>query len=147
MINRKMKKQKGLTTIDLVVTIVGIAALAMYFSSKSESTTLKTDEQIFFDTFHHLIESARNTKGTMNDGYASIDVTYLSSREIIAPAFGDGVGTNPHGGDWNFDGSTVSSLVVSATGLEDVLCNRLAERFSRWSSATCTSGTVTVETK
>ncbi|OES24334.1 hypothetical protein WE348_23065 (plasmid) [Alteromonas macleodii] len=144
--NRRLSKQKGMTTVDWLITIAGIAAITVYFSGKSESAGTKTDESMIYDTFNHIVESARNAKQGQTDGYASLDIEFLSTNNYISPAYGDGTGSNPKGGDWNLDGSTVSTLVVSATGLSDELCGRLASKFNRWSTAACTSGTVTLTT-
>ena len=143
---RSQKNQRGMTTVDWLITIAGIALVTVYFSGKSESASTKTDESIIYDTFNHIVESARNAKAGTTDGYASMDMSFLSSKKYISTAYGDGVGTNPKGGDWNLTGSTVSVLKVSATGLEDELCQRLADKFNKWSTATCSSGTVTLTT-
>lgn len=140
------RNQKGLTSIDYMISIAGIAAMVVYFSGKSESTQLKTDEQVYFDTFNHIVEAARNAKSGTTDGYASITMTTLSSGKFISSTYGDGTGKNPDGGDWNLTGSSISQLVVNATGVNDELCDRLAAKFNKWSTASCSDNTVSITT-
>ena len=140
----KLTNQRGFMEISMMIVLSVIIAIVVYLMNKSEPMTSGAKELKYIDSFNFIISGARSLAQGKTDGYASVTIEELSEGEHISKSYSDGSGTNPDGGDWNLTGSSVNVLNVNATGVDEVLCTRVAEKMNVDYTATCSSGNVQV---
>lgn len=144
----KMKKQRGILTLDMGIGLIGLLLLTTYMLLKSEPVTEQVSEQILVDDILVIASGARDYRQTVTDGYTSVDLTTLStSGKFINDAYGDGTSANPFGGDYTASvGATAGELVITATDLPTNTCEVVAAKIEKYATASCAAGVLTVNT-
>lgn len=146
LISRSAKRQKGFMSLDTAIAIAVAVAFAAYVLGKAEPLKRKGDEQLLVDNVTHIIDGARNEAAGTLDGYASITISTLSNKGMVPESWGDGSGVNPSGGGYALTGSDETTLIVIADSLDQDVCDNAASKFALYTTATCSSGTLTVTT-
>lgn len=144
LLSRTQKKQAGFLSVDFMVVLALVLVTSAYFMSKSDASAAKSDEQLLVDEIGTIIEGSRAAARTQEDRFESLTIEFLSERRLVPEKWGDGSTANPHGGAYDLGDSTVTELVINASGLNTDLCTRGAEVINKNFSATCSGDTLTV---
>lgn len=141
------QRQRGFVTAEIAFGIAIVTFIVLYLLSNTEPVQNRAKETALILQITEVINGAREWGAAQNDGYNSVSMTELSDDNKINTEYGDGSGQNSFGGNLTVaDGTTTNDLLVTATGLPTESCANVAEKLSRWTTATCTTGTVTVTT-
>lgn len=141
---KKRKKQKGFATIEVMIALALVLAAGLYALSKSDAAAAKGDEQLLVDQVGTIIEAMRTAAVSQEDRFESLTIEFLSERRLVPEKWGDGSTANPHGGAYSLSDSTITQIVVNASGLNSDLCTRGAEVINKNFTATCSGDTLTV---
>lgn len=139
------KKQGGWVSNEVMIGMVLVMTAGLYALSKSDVSAAKTDEQLLVDQIKMVVDGSRALADTQDDRFESLTIEMLSERVLVPKKWGDGSTANPHGGAYDLSNSSVTELVIEATGLRAELCQRGAETINKDFDATCSGDTLTVK--
>lgn len=136
--------QKGFTLIEVFVVLAIIFIGITIVAGNTQPAMADSKENQYSTAISIIISKARSKAQGESDGYASLTIQEMVDEEYLPLSFGDGSGTNPDGGDWDLSQSTVNQLIVRATGAQQSVCERVAKKYALETTASCSSGTISV---
>lgn len=139
----KNSKSSGFTLIEIMVVIVILGVLAAVLWPKLSRGDDAKNAKIIVDDIAEINAAAKSWKGASNN-YAGISITVLTAAEVLEPAWGNGAGANPVGGNYTAAPSG-NNLIVTATGLTTGMCETARRRLVGSAVAVaCAGGTLSV---
>jgi Tfp pilus assembly protein FimT len=142
-IETHLKKQAGLTAVELVVGLAVLALVMLYAVPKVSGMFESKQEEGLISDISFLVAGAKKMRGIRNT-YSGVTCDGIVSQKYASLPWDSCTGANPQGGDYTLS-SSGSTLTVTATGLETNFCARVENAIEpSASSAACSGGTLTV---
>lgn len=142
--NNGKQNQGGWFSIEMGA-VLGVALIASVVAiSKSDTIAAKSDEDVLVQHIGNIIEASRTAAMAEEDRFESLTIEQLTDQRLLPEKWGDGSTANPHGGAYDLGDSSVTQLVITASGLNADLCTRGAKVINKNFSATCSGDTITV---
>lgn len=138
-------KQKGFTLVELIVVLVIGAVVIMFATQQINRARSSSAETQLINEVSVLRVGANNWKGT-RPNYSGVACDDLVTDEYVEVPWTNCTGVNPQGGNYTVaaNSSNSSDLTITATGLGETFCNRVARSLEpNTISASCSGGTLT----
>ncbi|WP_049722402.1 prepilin-type N-terminal cleavage/methylation domain-containing protein [Gilvimarinus polysaccharolyticus] len=138
-----LKRQAGLTAIELIVGIAVLALILLYAVPKVNGMFEAKQEETLISDIAMLVGGAKKMRG-IRSSYAGVTCNGIASQKYASLPWTSCTGSNPQGGDYTL-ASSGATLTVTATGLETNFCARVENAIEpSATSAACAGGTLTV---
>ncbi len=133
---QQLKKQKGLTLIELMVGIVAIGVLVFLVLSGYERFQTRADVKQHVQDLIELSTGIENAFMTVENSYANVaQASVVGARLIPSHMLRAGIPYNPWGGAMDFATATVNNandaFTITTPNLPAEDCVRLTERLAK----------------
>ncbi|GEA09139.1 hypothetical protein KUL42_39000 [Alteromonas sp. KUL42] len=147
MLAKNLKKQRGVTLINVLIAMVVVGILAIITTKAVMDQLSDTKAEELAREVSELSQQVMKCGALKGGNFSTCDFAELVRLGYLDSAtWGTGTGSNPYGGDYSISGAATNQFTVNATGVtSEAHCARLSAMYTgRVRSVSCSSGSLAV---